>query len=320
MICRQVESVDGYTDVVPFTYQVGGSQIQFGREEFCLITGLRFGVEFSSHYLVGPISFRRWVFESNKDGNHITSRMLLAKIKSKEFDTLENEDVVGVLSDMYPWGSYAWPTLYRQLRNANVKWWEAFYATPVEPDSALPKFLLMGFTWAFKGAQPNRRLTPDAFEAQAEWWVSSRASFEGHIREPPQISSPINQRSRDDVPGDIYRHMAEQDRLLKEAWTKVDAHDSLINHMNASLQGMQVGTMSRPMKVSVDVREHYGLTTTVAPKKRADKSRNETKNTNVLAFDLGKAVVDENAQDDEVMITGARATEDCVSSENVDPN
>nr|GEU77493.1 hypothetical protein [Tanacetum cinerariifolium] len=264
VVVHDLESVDGYTDVVPFTYQVGGSQIQFGREEFCL------------------------------------------------------------------------------LRNANVKWWEALYATPIERDSALPKYSLMGFTWAFKGAQPNRRVTPDAFEAQAEWWVSSRASFEGHIREPPQILSPINQHSRDDVPEDIYRHMAKQDRLLKEAWTKVEAHDSLINQMNTALQGMQVGTMPRPIKGSVDVREHYGLsdfsgfqntqvtvdprpqhgsshnhdvsevipdvmnqkmreshpmqspymplsTTTVSPKKRADKNRNKMKNTNVSTFDFGKA-------------------------------
>nr|GEY56791.1 hypothetical protein [Tanacetum cinerariifolium] len=70
--------------------------------------------------------------------------------------------------------------------------------------------------------------------------------FEGHIREPPQISSPINQHSRDDVPEDIYRHMAEQDRLLKEAWTKVEAHDSLINQMNAALQ------------VTVDHRPQHG--------------------------------------------------------------
>nr|GEX57312.1 copia protein [Tanacetum cinerariifolium] len=131
VVVHDLESVDGYTDVVSFTYQVCGSQIQFRREEFCLVTGLRFGVEFSSHCLVGPIPFRRRVFESNMDGNHITSRMLLAKIKSEEFDTLENEDAVG-------------------LRNANAKWWEALYATPIEPDSPLPKYSLMGFTWAFK--------------------------------------------------------------------------------------------------------------------------------------------------------------------------
>ncbi|GJW42789.1 hypothetical protein Tco_0071588, partial [Tanacetum coccineum] len=62
------------------------------------------------------------------------------------------------------------------------------------------------------------------------------------------------------------------------------------------------------------------LATTIAPKKRANKSSNKKGNANVSAFDLGKAVVDDNAQDYEVMITGARATEDYVSFKNVDPN
>nr|GEW52600.1 hypothetical protein [Tanacetum cinerariifolium] len=75
------------------------------------------------------------------------------------------------------------------------------------------------------GARPNQRLTIDAFEAQAEWWVSSRAFFEGHIRESPRIPSTVNQHSQDDVPEYIYRHMAEQDRLLKEVRAKVKAHD-----------------------------------------------------------------------------------------------
>ncbi|GJY92891.1 phospholipase-like protein, partial [Tanacetum coccineum] len=181
---------------------------------------------------------------------------LLAKIKSQNFDTLNDNDVVGLcllailklvllgqeprhnvpdwclrlvtdktVWDMYPWGSYVWPTLYNQLRNANVKGWQAFYATPEEPDSDLPKYTLMGFTWAFKGARPSPRLTPDAFEAKLEWCVLSRALFDGHIREPPRIPPPVNQHSRDDVPEDIYRHMAEQDRLLKEAQSKVASHD-----------------------------------------------------------------------------------------------
>ncbi|GKF63245.1 phospholipase-like protein [Tanacetum coccineum] len=109
--------------------------------------------------------------------------MLLANIKSKEFDTLNNEDAVGICLlaifelvllgreprhnvpdwylrlvvnkkawDMYPWGSYVWPMLWRQLRNAKVKWWDVLYATQNEPDSHLPKYSLTGFTWAFKSS------------------------------------------------------------------------------------------------------------------------------------------------------------------------
>ncbi|GJU82111.1 transposase, MuDR, MULE transposase domain protein [Tanacetum coccineum] len=156
MSCHQVESVDRDTDVVPFTYNLNGFDIQFGREEFCLITGLRFGVEYSSCYLVGRIPFRRRVFESDVDGNHITCRMLLQKIESEEFDTLNDDDAVGVcllaLLQMVLLGReprHNVPDWY--LRNAKVKWWDVLYATQNEPDSHLPKYSLTGFTWAFKG-------------------------------------------------------------------------------------------------------------------------------------------------------------------------
>ncbi|GJS78964.1 hypothetical protein Tco_0728845 [Tanacetum coccineum] len=252
------------TDVVPFTYNLNGFDIQFGREEFCLITGLRFGVEYSSCYLVGRIPFRRRVFESDVDGNHITCRMLLQKIESEEFDTLNDDDAVGVcllaLLQMVLLGReprHNVPDWY--LRNAKVKWWDVLYATQNEPDSHLPKYSLTGFTWAFKGARPNRRPTPDAFEARAEWWVSSRDFFDGRIREPPRIPSRVHQHSRDEVPEDIYRHMREQDRSLKEAQSKVATHDVMLNQINVFLQGMNTGTMPGPMKGPVEVRKHYGL-------------------------------------------------------------
>ncbi|GJY80640.1 hypothetical protein Tco_0493391, partial [Tanacetum coccineum] len=70
MSCRQVERSREDTVVVPLTYHVNGHYIEFGREEFCLITGLRFGPEFSDRYEVGPIPYRRLVFDSDTDGGH----------------------------------------------------------------------------------------------------------------------------------------------------------------------------------------------------------------------------------------------------------
>ncbi|GJT44004.1 hypothetical protein Tco_0952719 [Tanacetum coccineum] len=92
---------------------------------------------------------------------------------------------------------YVWPTLYEQLRDAIRKWWEAHFATQRQPDSGHPKYSLMGFTWAFKGARPSPRRAPDVVEAQADWWLESKAFFDGHIREPPPIPPPINQHRLD---------------------------------------------------------------------------------------------------------------------------
>nr|GEV82222.1 transposase, MuDR, MULE transposase domain protein [Tanacetum cinerariifolium] len=64
-------------------------------EEFCLVTGLKFGVEYSADYddEDKPISFRRRVFPSFLDGKHITGKNVEDLIKSKSFKKLDNDAV-----------------------------------------------------------------------------------------------------------------------------------------------------------------------------------------------------------------------------------
>ncbi|GJU47742.1 transposase, MuDR, MULE transposase domain protein [Tanacetum coccineum] len=176
-----IKSLKDDTEAVPFTYTINGHEIQFGREEFCLITGLRFGVEFSDDYLHGPLDLRRRVWESHVDGNNIIGQMLIDKILSEEFYSLRDEDAVAVcllavlhmvllgqepknnvpkwwlslvddinMWEKYPWGSYIWPKLYRQLKDANPKRWDRFYASLRGPIRRPAKYTLSGFTWAFK--------------------------------------------------------------------------------------------------------------------------------------------------------------------------
>ncbi|GJU33603.1 hypothetical protein Tco_1181957 [Tanacetum coccineum] len=69
---------------------------KFRREEFCLITGLRFGLEFSERYEVGLIPFRRLLFDSDIDDGHVTGQMLVDIINGEDFDNLHDEVVVSV--------------------------------------------------------------------------------------------------------------------------------------------------------------------------------------------------------------------------------
>ncbi|GJW12447.1 ribonuclease H-like domain-containing protein [Tanacetum coccineum] len=119
MTCRQVERSPEDTVVVPFTYHVNGHYIEFGREEFCLITGLRFGPEFSERYEVGLIPFRRLLFDSDTDGGHVTGQMLVDIINGEEFDNLHDEDVVSVcqLAVLHL------VLLGRQLAHNILDWW-----------------------------------------------------------------------------------------------------------------------------------------------------------------------------------------------------
>nr|GEZ93205.1 hypothetical protein [Tanacetum cinerariifolium] len=157
MLGRQVKVEGDGNENVPLYYDITDKfQIQFGIEEFCLVTGLRFGVENFADYNDPelPIPFRIRVFPSCYDGEHITGYMILEIIEDDVFDRLHHEDAVslycrGILQlvllgveakrripdwmlrlandrvgwDNYPWGSFVWPTLYSQLKNANVKHW-----------------------------------------------------------------------------------------------------------------------------------------------------------------------------------------------------
>ncbi|GKD49827.1 hypothetical protein Tco_1278803, partial [Tanacetum coccineum] len=122
MLGRRVECLGEETDIVLLSYHiVDDFQIQFGREEFCLLTGLR-----QNFVLLGLEDRRKapdWILRLANDRGDW---------------------------DMYPWGSYVWPILYSKLRNANVKRWQPLYATEEEEDVDHKSYLLFGFTWAFK--------------------------------------------------------------------------------------------------------------------------------------------------------------------------
>ncbi|GJW97275.1 hypothetical protein Tco_0179083 [Tanacetum coccineum] len=149
MLGRQVECLGGETDIVPLSYHiVDDFEIQFGREEFCLVNGLRFEVDYSADYKNedDPIPFRRRVFSSAKDGKPITGLEDRRKVSDWILMLTNDRDCW----DMYPWGSYVWPTLYSQLKNANVKRWHSLYAAEQEKVDDTKAYSVFGFTWAFK--------------------------------------------------------------------------------------------------------------------------------------------------------------------------
>ncbi|GJU72204.1 hypothetical protein Tco_1263609 [Tanacetum coccineum] len=99
--CRsqQLEVEGDENENVPLYYYITDNiKIQFGREEFCLVTGLRFGVENLADYNDGelPIPFRRRVFPSSLDGEHITGNMVFRIIEDELFDRLHDDDAVSL--------------------------------------------------------------------------------------------------------------------------------------------------------------------------------------------------------------------------------
>nr|GEU93790.1 ribonuclease H-like domain-containing protein [Tanacetum cinerariifolium] len=97
---RQIVLVGNENEHIPLYYHiVNNLQIQFGREEFCLVTGLRFEVEYWADYDndEDPILFRRRVFPSSLDGEHITSKIVETLIDSKLFDRLHGDNALSLL-------------------------------------------------------------------------------------------------------------------------------------------------------------------------------------------------------------------------------
>nr|GEY47427.1 putative ribonuclease H-like domain-containing protein [Tanacetum cinerariifolium] len=123
--------------------------------------------------------------------------------------------------EIYPWGSLVWAQLYGQLENAN------------------------------DGAQPNRRLRPDAFEAKAEWWVRNQEFFDGRIHEAPPITTLVKLPSRYDVSKYVNPCYNELINSIKELTKNNDAHEKLLKEVYNLYQGQ---SKSKP----VEVRKHYG--------------------------------------------------------------
>nr|GEX19028.1 phospholipase-like protein [Tanacetum cinerariifolium] len=158
------------------------------------------------------LPFRRRVFSSHLDGQPITGIDVANAIAGPTFAELYDEDAVGlcclgilqlvllgaesrrnvpewllrvanerVAWNKYLWGSYVWPTLYSQLRNANVRRCGPLYVDQPRNEDDPTTYSIFGYTWAFKGNIPAARLTPNDNEARSDWWISSRAYFDGFI-------------------------------------------------------------------------------------------------------------------------------------------
>ncbi|GKC05190.1 phospholipase-like protein [Tanacetum coccineum] len=177
--CRSNENEN-----IPLCYHiVDNFNIQFGREEFCLVSGLKFSVENSADFNKAkePIPFRCRVFSSDLDGGSIKGNDVELLIESDVFKKLDDNDAVslccvGIVQlvllgvedrrpvpnwilrlandrvgwDNYPWGSYVWPKLYKHLRDANVKRWQPLYVSGPTNESNTKTYSIEGFAWAFK--------------------------------------------------------------------------------------------------------------------------------------------------------------------------
>ncbi|GJX25110.1 hypothetical protein Tco_0231406 [Tanacetum coccineum] len=215
---RQIKLVGDGNENLPLYYHIADNiQIQFGREEFCLVTGLRFGVENWVDYANDNelIPFRRRVFPSYLDGQHITGTMLV---------------LLGVE------GKRRVPDWMLWLANDRV------------------------------GNTPATRLTPDEIEARSDWWISSRAYFDGGIGQAERVPRHLNRKNMYEVPLDFYREFKEQKRVLeqqkrdiKEIRKNKADRQQMYEKVRKFIEGMNVEPVRQVNKGPINVSQHYGI-------------------------------------------------------------
>ncbi|GJY15838.1 phospholipase-like protein [Tanacetum coccineum] len=158
MLQKQKISDNDHYDL-PLIYNVNGHTLHFGRQEFCLISGFKFGFLSFRKFREGDITFRDRVF-LHKIGEYVKNIDLLSLIEDEDrFISLSDSDSVRVclllalevifighelgsavddvflrmVEDLdiwnnFPWGEYVWRDLYGAIRNVNLN----HKAPPVE--------------------------------------------------------------------------------------------------------------------------------------------------------------------------------------------
>nr|GEZ71699.1 hypothetical protein [Tanacetum cinerariifolium] len=180
--CADDDSFD-----LPLVYNVNGHHLHFGRCEFCLVTGFKFGMVSFREYRNGYIPFRNRLFPE-KIGNDVKMIDVLALIEDEEkFSKVSDEDaiqlclllssevifmgweLVSVVYDVllrmvdnldawnaFSWAKHIWRKLYDSIRNVSSKHKLEHLDGLRKNHNRIPSYSLFGFSFfAFKTKVPE---------------------------------------------------------------------------------------------------------------------------------------------------------------------
>nr|GEX92853.1 hypothetical protein [Tanacetum cinerariifolium]GEX92870.1 hypothetical protein [Tanacetum cinerariifolium] len=175
------------------------------------------------------------------------------------------------------------------------------------------------------------RLIPDEIEARLDWWVSSRAYFDGRISELERMPRHLNRQNHYEVPSEFYREFEEQKRVVDQMMKKDTEREKMYEQVRKFMQDMKVGPVPQANKGLIiggsssfptannsffEDAIAFGYPKLATPYPVA--SWNEGKNANVSPLNLGNDFADDNAGEDKVMIMVERATGNYFVHENDD--
>ncbi|GJR11054.1 phospholipase-like, aminotransferase-like mobile domain protein [Tanacetum coccineum] len=187
MLQKQKISDNDHYDL-PLIYSVNGHTLHFGRREFCLISGFKFGFLSFRKFREGDITFRDRVFPE-KIGEYLKNIDLLSLIEDEyRFSSLSDPDSIRVclllslevifmghelgsavddvflrmVEDLdvwndFPWGEHMWRELYGAIRNVNLNYHQGHHkALEINPNFvltySLSRFLLSFKIWILESS------------------------------------------------------------------------------------------------------------------------------------------------------------------------
>nr|GFA14159.1 phospholipase-like protein [Tanacetum cinerariifolium] len=177
----------------------------------------------------------------------------------------------------YPWGSYVWPTLYSQLRTQTLDvggpcmsislqmkmirqriqsldiLGHSRVAAWIEKKGRFLAEMVIPF---FEGNIPAVRLITDDNEARSDWWISSKAYFDGFIDQVERVPFDLSRQNMYEIPSDIYRQFVEQKIKLER--NKKDV-DDIKEEMLKFREEMNARLVRQENTIPIIVGQHYGF-------------------------------------------------------------
>lgn len=195
MLRKQHKVEDSHYDM-PLIYYIEGHALHFGRPEFCLMTGLRFGAVSFGLFSSGCLNFCNRVFP-DKQGLIVTNLEVIGVIVDGErFKHISDEDAVRLslllalevifmgrlltcevddtlmrLVDnldgwnAFPWGEHIWTYLYDQLNNVIDKHMDDHLLRLKKDPKHCPTYTLSRFLFGFQV------WILESFERCHGWWI-----------------------------------------------------------------------------------------------------------------------------------------------------
>nr|GEU30427.1 phospholipase-like protein [Tanacetum cinerariifolium] len=202
-----------------------GHSLHFGRPEFALIIGMRFGTISFCLYTYTDLKFHNKVFP-HKVGLVVTNLDVLGVIEDEVmFRNLCDEDSVriclilalevifmgrlltcpvddslfGLIENLeawnvFPWGGgHVWTQLYDLIKNVVVKHSDTHYLGLKKDRNYVPTYMLIGSVFAFQDSKTNTDIRPTRAEYQSSWWIENNVFLTSRSQASRNRTSPLFQ-------------------------------------------------------------------------------------------------------------------------------